>query len=254
MLLATAGSAPLQFHTDLQPSMRWTVLKQCGFYPSNVMDVGANRGRWTKEAQRVWPTARYVLVEANPMLAKNLTSTGHEVHSALLAESVRNATYFDHADKHSGNGMMLERTHRLVSHAKAVRMRTTTLDEIADGRKFPLLKLDVQGAELLVLRGAQQVLQSVEVVFAELSVVQFNAGAPDWLTMQNELAALGFVAFDILQVHYLNKKLLQLDVAFARRSSSLWGCLERDGSLVPVQEAVAKQVLRQALVATPQSN
>src|SRR5216684_8846461 len=38
-------------------------LKKLGFAPQHIMDVGANRGLWTREAIKFFPDARYTLVE-----------------------------------------------------------------------------------------------------------------------------------------------------------------------------------------------
>ena len=79
--------------------------------------------------------------------------------------------------------MLLERSKRLVEGAKANNMRTTTLDAITNGRAFQLLKLDTQGAEMMVLRGATRTLEHVEVLLTEMAVVPFNVGAPTWIEM-----------------------------------------------------------------------
>jgi hypothetical protein len=41
----------------------FSMLKQHGFAPSHVLDVGANRGPWAREAIRFFPDAWYPLVE-----------------------------------------------------------------------------------------------------------------------------------------------------------------------------------------------
>jgi FkbM family methyltransferase len=57
-----------------------------------------------------------------------------------------------------------------------------TLDQIAANHtelgQNILLKLDVQGYELEVLKGAEKVLQSTELVCMEVSLLNYNSGAP----------------------------------------------------------------------------
>jgi hypothetical protein len=60
-------------------------------------------------------------------------------------------------------------------------LSAVTLDSIVSRRGFPppdLIKIDVQGAELDVLRGATETLKSVNHVILELQVVEYNKGAP----------------------------------------------------------------------------
>jgi FkbM family methyltransferase len=42
------------------------------------------------------------------------------------------------------------------------------------GREFDLLKIDVQGAEIDVLRGAGRTLAGVEAIVIELSLLEYN--------------------------------------------------------------------------------
>jgi hypothetical protein len=40
-------------------------IKKCGFEPVGVLDVGANRGEWTKANQAIFPNADYLMIEGN---------------------------------------------------------------------------------------------------------------------------------------------------------------------------------------------
>ena len=55
---------------SLESSLR--NLRQCGFKPGFVIDVGAYHGDWTVLAKSIWPTASVLMLEANPDRAKNL--------------------------------------------------------------------------------------------------------------------------------------------------------------------------------------
>ena len=62
---------------------------------------------------------------------------------------------------------------------------------------FNMLKLDVQGAELDVLRGAARTLCGIEVIIIELSLLEYNKGAPLIGDVMARLADLGFNLFDM---------------------------------------------------------
>ena len=61
-----------------------------------------------------------------------------------------------------------------------VKIECTTLDDLNEqtGKLFDVIKLDVQGAELDVLKGAVETLADVKHVILELQVVEYNKGAP----------------------------------------------------------------------------
>ena len=60
-------------------------------------------------------------------------------------------------------------------------LKTTTLNTVVKNKQLPLpdfIKMDVQGAEFDVLRGASEILPNVKHVILELQKVEYNKGAP----------------------------------------------------------------------------
>jgi hypothetical protein len=60
-----------------------------------------------------------------------------------------------------------------------------------------MLKLDVQGFEDRVLRGAEQLLQSVTLIECELSLAHLYEGQPSFREMLDRFADVGFEIFDL---------------------------------------------------------
>jgi hypothetical protein len=89
--------------------------------------------------------------------------------------------------------------------------------------KAPLfLKLDVQGAELDVLRGGRETLALAEVVQLEVPLIKYNEGAPDTSTVVNYMAAAGYSVLDIAgYVKPDRKSLSHVDLLFVSGNSSL---------------------------------
>ncbi len=65
-------------------------------------------------------------------------------------------------------------------------------DEVVGDAKRPFLKMDVQGFELEVLRGAEQSLSRLHGIQAELSLVPLYEGGPLWLEMIHFMLEHGF--------------------------------------------------------------
>jgi FkbM family methyltransferase len=165
-----------------------TRLKMEGFQPSVIYDIGACVLHWTNEAQRIWNTAEYVLFEAMDSCEFLYQERGLTYHMGLLSnESGKEVNFFQN-DFHPGGNSYYRENEEVNpeaplyfndSHIK--KLTSFTLDEVCKLRGFPapdLIKMDVQGAELDVLKGAAKTLRSARHVILELQVVEYNKGAP----------------------------------------------------------------------------
>ena len=65
-----------------------------------------------------------------------------------------------------------------------------------------IFKIDVQGSELLVLRGAERLIKAYEpVILTEASIVPFNTGGPSFFEMHVYMESIGYVIADIVEQH-----------------------------------------------------
>lgn len=72
-------------------------------------------------------------------------------------------------------------------------MQTVRLDDVMEARGADYLKLDVQGAELDVLRGAEETLRSVVAIQTEVEFVPIYRGQPLFAEIDQFLRAHGFM-------------------------------------------------------------
>src|SRR5262249_20228404 len=78
-----------------------------------------------------------------------------------------------------------------------------------------LIKIDVQGAELDVLRGGQATLARCSVIIVETSLLKFNRGGPLFGDVVGEISRLGFKCVDICEVHRMPSGMaFQVDLLF----------------------------------------
>jgi FkbM family methyltransferase len=102
-----------------------------------------------------------------------------------------------------------------------------TIDEVIEtelaGRSPDFLKLDVQGYELEVLTGAKEHLRDVQLVLAEVNLLDIHAEVPLLHELVAWFAARQWVAFDIcgLTRRPLDKALWQADFLFVPEDSAL---------------------------------
>jgi len=86
-----------------------------------------------------------------------------------------------------------------VSHVEAI--DTVRLDDVSEIEHLDLLKIDVQGAELMVFRGGRAKLSRAVAVQTEVSFVPLYVDQPTFGEVDAELRALGFIphALDALK-------------------------------------------------------
>ena len=202
-------------------------LKRNGFVPNMIVDAGAYEGKWTQGIKTIYPTAPVLMIEANPEKEARLTALQKRLgptvsfERALLGASARkNVTFYA---METGSSVMPEVT---SVPRKSLSLDMQTLDELTSrtGTAGPLLiKLDVQGYELEVLRGSARTLESAEVIVMELSLLEYNRGAPLLGQVLAEVGALGYAIYDICGQHRRpeSRALLQVDAVFVREDSRL---------------------------------
>jgi hypothetical protein len=114
-----------------------------------------------------------------------------------------------------------------IAHGAPVRSYPMqTIDEIVElkGVEPPsFLKLDVQGYELEVLKGAQNTLPQVSAVLVEVNLIDIHKGAPLLDELVLFMRDSGFVTYDIcgLARRPLDKALWQADFIFVPQDSAL---------------------------------
>ncbi|MEK6283780.1 MAG: FkbM family methyltransferase [Acidobacteriota bacterium] len=160
------------FHRIVQPS-------------DTVFDVGANLGLHTLTFSKL---ARQVIAfEPNPALAPNLRKTVAKLHNASLLEiclSERDAAvdfYISEWDH-----MLGSMANWTGQPSKTMSVPAHSIDSlIAEGMvpKPQVLKVDVEGAEMLVFRGAEELFSGTDaprfVVFEELNTASAKLGIAD---------------------------------------------------------------------------
>lgn len=212
---------------DLQ-QQRLQFLASKGFRPRVILDIGAHTAEWAYMAHSAFPGAAIVMYEANDDHSQALAQTpfkhfievlGNEDGKEVDFFSIKNNPYS------TGDSMFRENTHHYRDcNIKKLKMRT--LDKHLkenNVKKVDFIKMDVQGAELMVLEGAQETLKDCEVVLLEAQVLEYNHGAPMVAEVIATLDKYGFILHDIFGFHYMPKSglLNQLDLLFVKKGSKL---------------------------------
>ena len=196
-----------------------------GFKPATVVDVGAAYGSFASQCVPVFPKARFLLleplVEYQPFL-KELTESMPTAQCIMAAATAHQGEIVlnVHPDL-VGSSLFREVEKDTDVNGLPRTVRAITIDGLLEetGAKGPfLLKVDVQGAELEVLRGAEKMLADTEYILLEVSLFRFFQDGPDFNDVVLYMKSHGFVAYDIsgLQYRPLDNALSQVDVAFVK--------------------------------------
>jgi FkbM family methyltransferase len=150
---------------------------------NTIYDIGANVGRWTLLAKAIHPPAHVEAFEplndhAEIFARQTKNLAGIRLHRMALGshngEGMMNVADFSDA---SSLLPLARGSHGWAGLRELRRERVTVrrLDDLVDTGRIPppdLMKLDVQGYELEVLRGARDTLGRTRAVIAEVSFVE----------------------------------------------------------------------------------
>ena len=165
------------------------------------------------------------MIEGSESCSADLETTGNLFTISLVGKLNSVAEFFENK-KGTGNSIYREKS-KYFSSTKSILKPIHTLDTLMAGHPpVQLLKLDIQGAELDALKGAERVLESVEVVILEISLINYNEGAPLALDTLSYLNERGFDLFDLQDFTTLSNQgqsyLAQVDFVLVRRNSPLF--------------------------------
>jgi FkbM family methyltransferase len=138
------------------------------------VDIGANTGYYTLNIASKLREGKIISIEADPdtfkILEKNCNMNkiyNLEMHNVACSNHEGNIDFFK-TDKHSGINSILNQTEN--NNFNKIKIKSNTLDNILNSRfkKIDWIKIDVEGAELFVLEGAQETLNYTKHIIIEI--------------------------------------------------------------------------------------
>jgi hypothetical protein len=188
-------------------------LKQIGFIPRSVLDIGAFHGEWTRCTQSVFPGAAYTMIEPNNH--PQLNSVNATLIKEVVSSDVRPIQWWSIGG--SGDSILREQTHHYATVTPQARV-TSTLDTLFPDQTFDFIKIDCQGAELDILKGGTLLAGRASVILLECPFAcQYNEGCPSFCEYIQYMDSIGFTPFDISEIHHIHNLSGQVDIVFVRK-------------------------------------
>lgn len=201
-----------------------------------ILDVGANRGDWTRSARAIFPQARFALIEPQIEMKPELDALCNECpgcqwFNAAAGPQTGEIVLTVWEDR-LGTSVLPGQSESLMKAGRQRRVPVVTIDSLiasaAIGRP-QLVKMDIQGFELDALRGGSLLFESAEVFILETNLFPFTLATQPLLgDVVAFMGERGYVAYDL--AGFLRRPrdgaLGQVDVCFARKN----GLLRRESS------------------------
>jgi FkbM family methyltransferase len=207
------------------PRLSWrqplNILKQHGFQPATVFDIGVCYG--TFGLYRFFPDAFYHLVEptreAQPHVQKLSRRLRCQLHPLALGDHDGEAMLEVRSDV-QGSTLLEEVGPR--DYLRFDRVTLRRFDSLFPQIERPALcKIDVQGAELMVLEGMTGCIDQIDAFIVETSTIATVKGGAEVHGIVAFMHAHGFVLADVigLKRRPLDDATAQLDLMFLPEAS-----------------------------------
>ena len=195
--------------------------------PKIIVDVGCGHGEWFLKTNKFFLNSKYILFDGNKknekklsLLKNNYKNLNYKI--CLLSDSIKELKFFNMG---YGSSVYEEKTNfkRDIEY-----ITSSTLNDELKFEKIStnnnIIKLDVQGSEIDILKGLEHYIDLFEVIILETSVREYNKNAPLFIDVINFLNKKNYSLYDIFDLKRLGLNhsfLVQFDAIFVRKNSSL---------------------------------
>jgi FkbM family methyltransferase len=198
-------------------------LRDRGFYPKTIVDVGAFEGKWTQMVKSIWPKTQIAMIEPNREKSNLLASVASELDAQLYCDLIGAEDGLEVIFNVMGAGSSIYEERSNLPRSKESH-KLKKLDTLLNNwNSIDLLKIDAQGYELEILKGAERLIANTSSILLEVAIIEINENAPLLHDITVYMNQKGFVAYEILEIHRrpLDKALNQIDILYIPKDSPL---------------------------------
>ncbi len=100
------------------------------------------------------------------------------------------------------------------------KLKASTVDVICEKNNIrapDFIKIDTQGSEIDILKGAKGAVTNASLIYTECPILEYNVGAPTLLDYVSYMRSEGFLPHDLFEIHSMKGVLVQIDILFMRK-------------------------------------
>jgi beta-1,4-mannosyl-glycoprotein beta-1,4-N-acetylglucosaminyltransferase len=157
-----------------------------------IYDIGSSVLHWTQHANVLWKDSAVYLFDAMTEMKlfydeynKKKNTTFEYNVGVLCDEDYKRISFYQNNELSGGNSYYKEighpDSHKIFTENHIKHKLGMKLETVVKNKKIPLpdlIKIDVQGAELDILKGSMKIINNAKFLIVELQHVEYNEGAP----------------------------------------------------------------------------
>lgn len=201
-----------------------------GFRPKTILDIGANRGMFTRCVHYVFPNAAIHAFEPLKDCYEDLCILKNKIYklecyNIALADQNGESSILRSNYDYSSSLLEMDELHKqafpYTDGGHLEKIKTRTLDNIFSVKRIQrplLMKIDVQGYEKYVFAGAAETLKQTDYILCEMSFRHLYKGQAIFNEVYNQIINAGFRFLGHMDelLHPQTTEVLQIDGLFIR--------------------------------------
>lgn len=206
-MIVNTNSKNLVENTPIPLTNFFQTLKEFNFEPKHIVDVGANHGKWTRNALKFFPNAQITMVEPQYWLKdsiEDVLKSNDKVKLFPFGAGETEGTFnFTIMDIDVSSSFKYTEEEAKEKGYKQIQLPIITLNKLLSENNLPvpdILKIDAEGIDIQVLNGASNYLGKTEIIMIEAGVVN-KSFDNSFLKTINYMDEKGYRLFDITELN-----------------------------------------------------
>jgi len=154
------------------------LLRSKGFYPKNILDIGASVCQTADIMREIWPVANILLFEGNNECEKLYQKLEYKYQIKLLGKQNGITKFYKTKWSPICSGNSIYKENSETYNEENLIVEELPIYKLDDCIKdvYDLIKIDTQGSELDIIEGGMNTFKNAKVVITEVSCDNYNEG------------------------------------------------------------------------------
>lgn len=180
-----------------------------------IFDVGANVGQTTQKYRKLFPRSKIYSFEpfSNVFNTYSINTEGDKMihkNQIALSDNIGESSFFTHKCHYTNSLLPISDKYKSENNYKLeskIKVKTDTLDNFCEKNninRINILKMDVQGGEMLVLEGSKEMLskKAIDLIYTEVEFVAIYENQPLFDDIKKYLMDYGYILYKNYNLAY----------------------------------------------------